>query len=102
MSPSPFDDVGVFAMHMEAENDDRVCRSVLSEACSSDRMAASASSRNDNDDDGDDDDDDDDDDDETRSCSRGRRSTHTSNPNPPEVVAAAEARVAPAVGRLLV
>ena len=96
MSPSPFDDVGVFAMHMEAENDDRVCRSVLSEACSSDRMAASASSRNDNDDD-----DDDDDDDETRSCSRGRRSTHTSNSNPPEAAAAAEARVAPAVGRLL-
>ena len=94
MSPSPFDDVGVFAMHMEAGNDDSVCRVVLSEACSSDRMAASASSRNDNDDD-------DVDDDETRSCSRGRRSTHTSNSNPPEAVAAAEARVAPGVGRLL-
>ena len=101
MSPSPFDDVGVFAMHMEADNDDSVCRIVLSDACFSDMMAASAPSRNDNDDDGDDDDDgvDDDDDDETRSCSRGRRSTHTSNSNPPEAVAAAE-RVAPAVGRL--
>ena len=97
MSPSPIDDVGVFAMHMEAENDDSVCRIVLSDACFSDMMAASAPSRNDNDDD--DDGVDDDDDDETRSCSRGRRSTHTSNSNPPEAVAAAE-RVAHAVGRL--
>ena len=92
--PLALDDNGVFAMHMEAENDDSVCRVVLSEACSSDRMAASASSRNDNDDGVDDDDDD-----ETRSCSRCRRSTQTSNP--PEAVAAAEARVAPGVGRLL-